>query len=70
MRKTEVSDVVDFDPLTAVAEYRKVVGHLESTTMPEGKEELSRIANRMRANWKDRQGEDSLHEMAFGEPDE
>jgi len=70
MQKTEVSDVVDFEPLKAVAEYRKVVGHLESATAPEGKEEFSRIARRMRANWKDWTGEDSLHEMAFGEPGE
>jgi hypothetical protein len=34
------------------------------------KAEFDRIAQRHRDSWKEWQGEDSLHEMAFGEPDE
>jgi hypothetical protein len=63
-------DIIDFDAVKAVAEYRKVIGHLVSTVTPEENEVFNRIALRMRTNWKAWQGEDSLHEMAFGEPDE
>jgi hypothetical protein len=33
-----------------------------------GKDEFDRIAGHIRASWKAWQGDDSLHEMAFGEP--
>ena len=35
-----------------------------------GRAEYRRIAQRPRRQWSDWQGEDSLHEMAFGGPDE
>jgi len=64
------SDVVDFDAAKAVGEYRNVLDHMEGAATPDAKEEFVRIARRMRQKWQTWQGEDSLHEMAFGEPDE
>jgi hypothetical protein len=59
---------VEFDPEKAVADYRRVIARRDEETTAEGKAEFDAIAKRMRAAWKDWQGEDSLHEMAFGEP--
>ena len=62
--------VEDFDTEKTVAQYREVIARLESATTEPGAEEFRGIAIRLRTKWKDWQGEDSLHEMAFGEPEE
>lgn len=59
-----------FDPEAAVTVYRRVIAQLESEMTEPGQVEFRRIALRLRETWKEWQGEDSLHEMAFGEPAE
>jgi hypothetical protein len=63
-------DVSEFDAAGAVAEYRRVMDNRDAATDALGKEEYDRIARILRRRWKEWQGDDSLHEMAFGEPDE
>lgn len=48
--------------------YRDFVIELETATGKKHREQLATGANRMRKFWADWQGEDSIHEMAFGEP--
>ena len=57
-----------FDAERAVAIYRDVIAKRDQETTELGKAEFQTIAKRLRASWKTWQGEDSLHEMAFGEP--
>jgi hypothetical protein len=57
----------DFDPELAVSHYRRVIAQLHAATGID-KHDLRMISARLRVQWKDWQGEDSLHEMAFGEP--
>jgi hypothetical protein len=65
-----MSDPIDnFDPELAVADYRRVMAQLNAATSEVDKFEFRTIATRMRVEWKAWQGEDSLHEMAFGEPE-
>jgi hypothetical protein len=59
-----------FDPERAVAEYRRMIAQRDGQKTQQGKAEFEAIASRLRQAWKDWQGEDSLHEMAFGEPRE
>jgi hypothetical protein len=63
-------EVADFDPISAVAEYRRILDKREAATGAPGKDEYERIARVLRSRWAEWQGEDSLHEMAFGEPEE
>jgi hypothetical protein len=51
-------EALESNPEAFVARYREAVANLESDTVAQ-----------MRQAWRDWQGEDSLHEMAFGEPD-
>jgi hypothetical protein len=45
------------------------MAQIESATTDEGRAEFRGIAQRLRRQWKEWQGEDSLHEMSFGEPE-
>ena len=56
---------------TAIIErYRDVMALRETATDALGRAEWGGVANRLREAWRDWRGEDSLHEMAFGEPAE
>lgn len=57
-----------FDAEKVVTTFRRVIAEIEAQTTEPGKAELQAIAKRLRAEWADWHGEDSLHEMAFGEP--
>jgi hypothetical protein len=57
-----------FDPARIVEEYRSVIAELEAERTDLGKAEFRAAAQRLRQLWTGWQGEDSLHEMAFGEP--
>ena len=59
-----------FDPEHAVATYRQVIGKRDEQTTDPSWIEFNSVARRLRREWKEWQGEDSLHEMAFGEPQE
>ncbi len=59
----------DFDAGKAVAEYRKVIARRDAQTTPEGRAQFEGVIYRMHRVWEVSQGEDSLHETAFGEPD-
>ncbi len=53
-----------------VANYRYTVAELEKQTTKAGRQEWRRRVDELRHAWRVWQGEDNLHEMAFGEPDE
>jgi hypothetical protein len=57
-----------FDVAAVVATYVHVFARLYAEKTEAGRTEFDSIAQRLRAAWKTWQGEDSLHEMAFGEP--
>ncbi|MBI3864365.1 MAG: hypothetical protein HY290_20975, partial [Planctomycetia bacterium] len=59
-----------FDPKSAVKAYRRVIKARDSATTRKARNEHNKTAKLLREGWKDWQGEDSLHEMAFGEPEE
>jgi hypothetical protein len=61
----EVSQAFDTEKI--VAQYRATIGQLEVQGTDPGRAEFRAIALRLRREWKAWQGEDSLHEMAFGE---
>jgi hypothetical protein len=61
-------DTASFDPVTVVEEYRRIVALRDAEKTDLGRQEFVSIAHRLRARWAEWQGEDSLHEMAFGEP--
>ena len=58
----------DFDPQAAVDHYRHAVAQLDAQSTDLGREEWRTIAARLCSRWTAWQGEDSLHEMAYGEP--
>ncbi|HXY36299.1 MAG TPA: hypothetical protein VEI07_18830 [Planctomycetaceae bacterium] len=58
---------VETNPLAIIEPYREVIARMEAATDELGRDEWRRVAMRLRARWKEWQGEDSLHEMAFGE---
>ncbi len=58
-----------FDPEKAVMADREAVAQLEAQTNETAKDILRVITRRQREEWATWQGEDSLHEMAFGEPE-
>jgi hypothetical protein len=51
-----------------VTRYRHVNARLKASLNEPAGAEWQRAAKRMRRAWRESQGEDSLHEMAFGEP--
>lgn len=57
-----------FDPEAIVATYRQVIAQRDEQTTDLAWIEFNAIVQRLRREWKEWQGEDSLHEMAFGEP--
>jgi hypothetical protein len=70
MTSMDEPDVADFDAAHAVAEYRRILEKRDAATDAPGKDEYDRIAWILCTRWAEWQREDSLHEMAFGEPDE
>lgn len=58
-----------FDPAQAVAAYRRVIAQRDLATGPK-RADHDKTAQKLRKEWADWQGEDSLLEMAFGEPQE
>ena len=65
-----MAPVSSFDPEHAVTKYRRVIAQRDEQATDLGIAKFDSIARRLRQQWKDWQGEDSLHEMAFGEPDQ
>jgi hypothetical protein len=55
------------NPEGVVEQYCGVIARLESAVDEPGKAEWRGVARRMRQAWREWQGEDSQHEMAFGE---
>jgi len=58
----------EMEPEQFVERYRSLMAQLDVATQDGHKEEITQAAKRLRDRWKEWQGEDSLHEMAFGEP--
>jgi hypothetical protein len=59
-----------FEPASIVEQYRSVIAELEAERTDLGMAEFRAVAQRLRNLWAEWQREDSLHEMAFGEPEE
>jgi hypothetical protein len=57
------------EPEQIVERYRGLVAQIELAQTEPQRAELCESAARLRNRWKEWQGEDSLHEMAFGEPE-
>jgi hypothetical protein len=59
-----------FDPERAVEQYRRAILRLESEDeLPaDEKAQLRAVAQRLRQEWKETNGDDELHQTAFGEP--
>jgi hypothetical protein len=58
----------EMEPEQIVERYRSLIGQLEIATQDAHRAEVREAAKRLRDRWREWQGEDSLHEMAFGEP--
>ena len=56
------------EPEQLVERYRSLIGQLETTLTDAHRAEIQQAARQLRDRWREWQGEDSLHEMAFGEP--
>jgi hypothetical protein len=54
-------------PEQIVERYRSLIGQLDIAREAAHKLEVRKAARRLRDRWREWQGEDSLHEMAFGE---
>jgi hypothetical protein len=52
----------------AVDSYRRIIARRERATTADERNQIGSIAAWLRRQWEYWQGEDSLHEMAFGEP--
>jgi hypothetical protein len=59
-----------FHPTKLVDQYRSIMAQLDAERTDLGKAEFRAIAQRLRNLWAEWQDDDSLHEMAFGEPKE
>jgi len=59
-----------FNPEGAVKVYREIIAKRDAATTAGWRKHYEGFAQTLRHKWKEWQGEDSLHEMAFGEPDE
>ena len=59
---------IEANPEALVVRYREVISRLEAAKDALNRFEWQGVARRMRQEWRLWQGEDSLHEMAFGEP--
>ena len=67
MNHTDESE--GFDVEGAVKDYRSIIEHLEAATSPEAKDKYRGRGTSARQKWKQWQGEDSLDETTFGEPE-
>jgi hypothetical protein len=56
------------NPASIIERYRDVIALLDAVPDERCKAEWQGVARRLRDRWKEWRGEDSLHEMAFGEP--
>jgi len=56
-----------FDPEKAVIAYREAVAQRDSETDKKRRSAAQATALRLRAEWKEWNGDDELHEMTFGE---
>jgi hypothetical protein len=63
-----MAERIEANPEAFVIKYRDVMALWETATDELGKAEWEGVAKRLRQAWHEWQGEDSLHEMAFGEP--
>ena len=63
-----MGEPTEFDPTYAVDAYRRIIARRDRATTPEERTECEKIAAWLRRQWQHWQGEDSLHENAFGEP--
>jgi hypothetical protein len=63
---TEQNDVFDFEPEEFVIAYRVLIGMRDAAELG-ARGYLVVTINLMRQQWKNWRGEDSLHEMAFGQ---
>jgi hypothetical protein len=70
MTDTTDGEVPFFDAARAVAEYRGIIDKRDAATDAIAKDEYDRMASIARTRWAEWQGEDSIHEMAFGEPED
>jgi hypothetical protein len=59
----------EFDAEETVAEYRAAIAMRDAETAGPWKQRYEAIAQQLRDAWKAWRGEDSLHEMAFREPE-
>jgi hypothetical protein len=59
-----------FEPAKVIEQYRSVTAKLNAERTELGRAEFRAVLERLRSLWTEWQGEDSLHEMAFGEPEE
>jgi hypothetical protein len=57
------------EPEQIVERYRTLIAEIENAKSEAQRAELRVSARRLRDRWKEWQGEDSLYEMAFGEPE-
>ena len=64
------SDADSFDTEHAVETYRGVVRLRDAEPTIRGKAGFQATLNEMRERWKRWYGEDSLHELAIGQPDD
>jgi hypothetical protein len=58
----------EMEPEQFVERYRGLIAQLEIATHDTHKAEVQQAVKGLRDRWREWQGEDSLHEMAFGEP--
>jgi hypothetical protein len=58
----------EMEPEQIVERYRNLISQLEIASQDAHRAEVREAAKRLRDRWREWQGEDSLHEMAFGEP--
>jgi hypothetical protein len=61
---------VEANAVAIIERYRDVMALRETATDALDRAEWDGVAKRLREAWRDWQGEDSLHEMTFGEPEE
>ena len=57
-----------FDPQKVIDRYRTAIAQRDAATTPDLRAIYDGIAIKLRQQWQAWQGEDSLHEIAFGEP--
>jgi hypothetical protein len=67
-RANPTLEKIEANPLATIETYRQAIARIEAAKDEPSRAEWRGVANRLRNAWRDFQGEDSLHEMAFGEP--